>query len=77
MMVPVLSGDQFQEFLNSQAGLPDNGPEGSGIQLAMIRHNHLGKWAIPPEDEMASVLSPEFEAGLRQCRHAIPPREVG
>ena len=55
---------QFLEFINAKAGRSDDRPECPPVELLMIRHNDLAKGIVSSQDNVASFLSFEIEAGL-------------
>jgi hypothetical protein len=78
-MTPVHSNrsKQLDEIFHADADLPQNGSQGSTVNLAMIRNHGLCEGIVTPQDHVAAMLSSKREAQLLKSGHDLDPGNDG
>ena len=49
--------EEFIEFVDGQAGLPDNSPKRAAVRFSMVWNNQLRKWFLSAKDHVTTLLS--------------------
>lgn len=57
---------QLQQLVDAETSMPDDGAQGSSVQLPVVRDHHLREGVISSEDDVASRLTSDIEPRFLQ-----------
>ena len=60
--------EEVEEFFGAQSGIGDNSTKRARPNVFVVRHDHASMRMVAPQNHVATVLPPKYEAGTLKRR---------